>query len=368
MLLNLRFTRTTKENKMDRIRKNISVTIQLADQLQEDIRRRNLRPGDSYLTTRGARQFLGVGGTEANQALQLLEKRQIIRRTQRTGSVILTPPKSCSTEIARIHFLFPEFYYRTQGVSYDGFLFGIQSVFPTASVSLHLVSRDGEQIEAMIHNTMTRNGMDAFVLCSVPFEIQKAVAQIGFPAVIWGGTAYHGIKNIPYVEIDNHDAVVKLVRYLEERGAKRIATLMWEYFMPGNQQAFDAILSLLGNSAPIRFLVPDHDHTVVAVRDILCSEPSVDAFLCLTSNQAEAVVDALKSLGRPIDSIEIGVLHSHTKRSDLPKFTHVRCVPTPEEIGQKLASMLRQQHLGNSPKNETIPMELVTISRDRAGR
>ena len=345
---------------MQRISKNISETVQLADRLMDDISFRNLQPGDGYFTARDARNFLGVGGTAANRALQLLEKRQIIRRTQRSGSVILAPPKPCSMEITRIHFLFPEFYYRTQGVSYDGILFGLQAVFPTASVSLCLVSRDGERIEAMIHHAMTSTGLDVFVLSSVPFEIQKAVAETKFPVVTWGA-AYQGIKNLPQLDVDHQDMTTQLVRHLQGRGAKRIATLMWETFMPGNQRSFDTILSLLGNSAPIRFLVPDHDHTVVAVRDILCSEPSVDAFLCLTSNQAEAVVDALKSLGRPKDSVEIGVLHSHTKRDDPQKFTHVRCALPPEEIGQKLASMLREQLDGNFPKNAVLPIELVTV-------
>ena len=343
--------------------KTITRTVQLADRLVADIQHRKLRPGDIYLTTLEAARYLGVAGASANRALQLLEKLQIIRRSQGLASVILEPPKLDSKDFTRINFLVPEIGLRTEGIRHDGFLFGLQEEFPAASVSLHLLPQGGyvERLESLIHQAMTSNGVDAFVLWSVPFEIQKAIAQTKFPAAVYG-TAYPGIENLPCLDSDYWDSVTKLVGHLRERGAKRIATLLRQFILGGgNQLIFNAILSILGNSAPICFLVSDHDLMVAAIRNILRDEPSVDAFLCLTTIQAEAVVDALKALGRPIESVEIAVLFEHTKRGTPPMFTHLKSVLTSEEIGRTLALMLREPYCGNSPKNEVIPTELVVV-------
>ena len=349
---------------MHRVSKNITETTQLADRLLEDIRCRNLVPGDSYFTTRDARQFLGVGGTAANRALQLLEKRRIIQRMQRRGAVILPPIKPHSTEIDRIHIMVPELFFRNEGFSNDGILFGIQTEFPTATVSHCLLAGDNnndvERVRQLVDSAVSNGGTDAFILASVPFEIQRAVARTGFPAIVFG-TAYRGMGDLPQLERDRRSAVELVTRHLQKRGAKRIAALMRQYIMPGDHQTFDTILSLLGNSAPIRFLAPDHDHIVAEVRDILRQEPSVDAFLCQTTNQAEAVVTALEKECRSVAEIGIGVLHSYSKRSDPPKFTHIRMVPTPEEIGRELASMLRERHYEYPMKNKVIPVELAVV-------
>jgi len=349
-------------DKMHRISKHISETTRLADRLLEDIRYRNLQPGDSYFTTRDARQFLGVGGTAANRALQLLEKRQVIRRIQRRGAVVLPAAKSHSTEIARIHIVVPELFYRREGFANDGILFGIQSEFPLATVSHCLLSGDNdvERIKHLVDQTMSTGGIDAFVLASVPFEIQRAVSRTDFPAVVFG-TAYQGIGDLPQLERDQQDAVAKVVCHLRNRGAKRIVALMRQFIMPGDQQTFEAILSLLGPSVLMRFLAPDHEHTVAMAQNILRQEPSVDAFLCQTQNQALAVMEAIQGSGRSFDEIGIGALLSFGRRNEPPKFPHIRMVSTPEEIGRKLASMLRERHDGRFPKNELIPVELVDV-------
>lgn len=348
---------------MQRISKSVTKTVGLADQLLEDIKRRDLKPGASYLTTQAARRFLGVGGTAANRALQLLEKRGIIERTQGKGAVILRPPSKEEAGISRVHILIPEIYFRTEGFGCDGILFGLQSEFPTAYVSHFLLLQDGDtqRIEKLIHDTIASGGTDAFVLASVPFEIQRAIARAGFPAVVYG-TAYRGIGDIPQLERDIRSGVVMMVDHLRSRGTQNIAVLLRQYLMPGDQLFFDAVMETLGGSTSIRFLAADKEHMEAEIIDILRRDRFVNAFLCQTTIQAEAVRSALKKEGLNRDDIRIGVLLSYAKRNEQPKFTHIQLVPSPEEIGRKIARILQMQHIGQTPKNQTIPVELVAVS------
>jgi hypothetical protein len=345
-----------------KINKKISETVSLADRLAEDIRCRNLQPGDIYLTTQDARKLLGVGGTAANLAMQLLEKRRILKRTQRRGAIILSPPQLNQTTLSRVHILVPELYYRTEGFGSDGILFGLQSMFPLANVSHCLLSQDGdaERVDRLIRRAIAEGGTDAFVLASVPFEIQRLIARTGFPAVVYG-TAYHGIGNLPQLERDQSSAVIQLVEHFQKHRANRIAVLMRQHIMPGDQQALNTIFSVLGVSSPIRFVASDQEHTIAEIRLILQNDPSVDAFLCQTTNQADAVLSALELEKRPIDKVKIGTMLSFAKRNETPKFTHIQLIPTPEEIGTKLAEMLQEQVLGHVPKNKTIPVELIVV-------
>jgi DNA-binding transcriptional regulator YhcF (GntR family) len=345
-----------------KINKKISETVSLADRLVEDIRFRNLQPGDIYLTTHDARKLLGVGGTAANHAMQLLEKRRIIKRTQRRGSIVLSPPQSSQTSISRIHILVPELYYRTEGFGNDGILFGLQGMFPLANVSHCLLSQDGnmERVDRLIHQTITEGGTDAFILASVSFEIQRLIAQTGFPTVVYG-TTYHGIGNLPQLERDQRGSVIQLVEYFRRCGTNQIAVLMRQHIMPGDQVILNTIFSVLGVSSPIRFVASDQEHTIAEVHIILRENPSVNAFLCQTTKQAEAVLSALELEKRPTNNIKIGALLSFAKRNEPQKFTHLQLVPTPEEIGIKLAELLQEQVLGHVPKNKTIPVKLVVI-------
>lgn len=345
---------------MQKISKSVSQTVQLADRLLEDIKRRNLSPGDPYFTTLDARRFLGVGGTIANRALQLLEKRQVIKRTQGRGAVILPPPVVAPGTIARLHILLPELYFRTEGFGSDGILFGVQSEMPSAYVSQCLLMPQGgtERIESLINRAIGSGGTDAFILASVPFETQRAVARTGFPAVVFG-TAYRGAGDLPQLERDLGGGVRLMIDHFRSRGCRKIATLLRQHIQPGDHEIFDVVLSTLGIGSPLRFLAQEKDHMIAEVRNILRTDPDVDAFLCQSTVHAEAVREALEREGRPADEMSIGVLFSYVKRNTPNPFTHIQMVPAPEEVGRELATMLRNSFRGKQPANRVIPIELV---------
>ena len=79
--------------------------LELAERLSADIRRRQLKPGDTYLTTAEAARLLGISTTTANRTLQLLTQRNVLARSQRKGSCVATPVSSAAAELRCVHLL-----------------------------------------------------------------------------------------------------------------------------------------------------------------------------------------------------------------------------------------------------------------------
>ena len=69
-------------------RRRTARIVDLANQIEADIRRRRLSPGDAYITTAETARMLRASGTTAHKALQVLVKRGVIERKQRRGAVI----------------------------------------------------------------------------------------------------------------------------------------------------------------------------------------------------------------------------------------------------------------------------------------
>jgi DNA-binding transcriptional MocR family regulator len=101
--------------------------VQLATRVEQDIRSRELRPGDPYINTEEVARMLGVTKLLANRAMQLLAKRRVLHRRQRKQVVIAEgilsmkrPPVRC------VHFLVQKDYLKTEGLLVDGVLVGMQ--------------------------------------------------------------------------------------------------------------------------------------------------------------------------------------------------------------------------------------------------
>src|SRR5262245_1982988 len=98
--------------------------VDVADQIVADIRRRKLRPGDSYLTTAETAHWLRVSGSTVNRALQLLAQRGVIQRRQRQGTLIAD--LESDSPLRRVHLVVREDHLRTEGLWADGVLLGLQ--------------------------------------------------------------------------------------------------------------------------------------------------------------------------------------------------------------------------------------------------
>src|SRR5436190_23623234 len=171
--------------------------VQLADRIEHDIRNRGLQPGDSYFNTADTAKMLKVGTASANRALQLLEQRQVLIRSQRRGTFV-TAPVGAKQATRRINVVIDQASLKTEGVLADGLLVGIQSAMPQAELRFRFTpaTDDTEFIEKLIHDSLQSPQREGFVLVRSSLTAQRLVANSGLPAVIHG-TAHPSIQGIP---------------------------------------------------------------------------------------------------------------------------------------------------------------------------
>lgn len=344
----------------DKKNKSLSRAIELADRLEADIARRRLKPGESYLTTLEASRFLGVAGASANLALQLLEKRQIIRRSQKKGSVILDPPIYGNLPIDHVRFLVHGRYYITEGVGGDGILLGIQSEMPTSTVSHCFLTPENEiqQVVKLVERAISAdNSADAFVLVRASYDTQKIIAKSGLPAVVYG-EVYRGIEGLSQIDHDHAAAIRLSTEYLQKRNRNRVAVFMRQHISPGEHRTFDTLLSIRSFTITLRFNPHDENNIECEARALLSQRKRPDAFLCQTLRQAECVQRVRKELKISKSSMDIVVLTTYLKRGETVPFPHIALSANPESLGRRLGSLLLQRSAGQCVQ-ETVPVRLI---------
>ena len=102
---------------MAALRKKVGKIVALAEQIEADIRTRELTPGDRYLSTVDTARMLRVDTTDVNKALQLLVKRGVLIRRQRVGAVIADSFNNPDDRrFGAIHFLMSDRAIRSEGL------------------------------------------------------------------------------------------------------------------------------------------------------------------------------------------------------------------------------------------------------------
>src|SRR5688572_1144561 len=92
--------------------------VRLADLIEKDIRDRRLRAGERYPSTPEIARKLGAATSTVNRALQLLVRRRVVARKQRSGTVVLSPGER--PRIAAIHIVVAKEAVETEGLFRDG--------------------------------------------------------------------------------------------------------------------------------------------------------------------------------------------------------------------------------------------------------
>src|SRR5437868_4868540 len=94
----------------------------LAAEIEADIVRRNLQPGDPYQSTIETARMLKTGMTSVNQAMRLLVKRNVLERRQRVGTFIGESAGNGrpAPELKRVHVLLYDHHLVDEGIFGSG--------------------------------------------------------------------------------------------------------------------------------------------------------------------------------------------------------------------------------------------------------
>lgn len=345
--------------------------VQLADQIEADIRRRQLKPGDPYLNTSETAQMLRVSTSAANRALQLLAQRSVLERRQRKGAFISKKYTATSpTTLKRVHILVPQSYMRNEGLLGDGVLVGIQGELPDAELQFNHLPRgaDSTYVSNFLSEIMRSNSTPkGLVLVRSSLASQRLVAGSGLPAVIYG-TPYPSILNLPWVDRDAATAGRLLTQDLLDHGYKRILVLMRSQQFPGDHSFMDEIRNtgsqagLAPDELVLRFLPPDPEAIRHETAAILQNAGNTFGIICKSEPLYDGAVQAIHSLGlEPQKDVRLNVCDVYRKPSERPPDFPCLHAETPTDaIGQILGEMLARQAAGERvhPESRIVPVEL----------
>lgn len=342
--------------------------IQLTNLLMEDIRSRQLQPGASYYTTAEASRFLNVAGGFANSALQLLEKRRIIKRSQRVGSIIQNIPERAIGEISHVTFFVYEHYFRKEGAGSGEILAGLQSELPGAIVEFSLlpVDREIDHVSRIVNRALKTNENDAFVLFSMSFDVQQIIARTGFPAVIFG-TPYPSITQLPYMDQNREDTHHQIIRHLRTRNRNKLVYLFRDMIHPGEKLSLKTIRRYpeFTKEVPVLFTTSNEEEIEAEIVDVFDSGYCPDAFICNSIVQAEMVEEVLLSKGlEPYRDADIVVTSYFLQRGSYAKYTHIEKGIDSGEIGKSLGRLLKDKLHGGPTHNVITPVNLVLCQRE----
>lgn len=349
---------------MSKTRHAVLKTIAMADRLEADIRRRNLRNGDPFLSTSEAAKVLEVSNGTANKVLQMLEKRRIIQRRQGKGATVLDMPEKVQYDIDRVHFLVHEQYLNSEGIGTDGVLLGLQPLLSSVSISLFFMQhgREEEQVRNLLKDSSGKN--DAFILVRAPYEVQRMIAENRSPAVI-NGVRYAGIETLSCLDRD-HVQVARLVgEYARKRNRSRPAVLARHIVQPGDHVFFNALDRRI-LSWSVHFLPMDKEAVKAECHELLegRSETRVevpDLFVCQTRFHYEAVLEVLEERnpekGRDVDILVTQYFYMPGKEESV--FSHITTDLTGIDIGRRLGELLLAATRHESVVSEKIPVHLV---------
>ena len=341
---------------------------ELADQLLGDILSRNLRPGDRYLTTVAASKMLGVGNGAANRALQLLERRSIIRRQQRSGAFIYQLPNGSERPLLRrVHFLVHQKFLRTEGVGNDGLLIGMQEELPGVNVQISFLPPGDESsfVEELINDALKSSSVDGFVLARASCETQRMMADSGLPVVVFGGI-YPGVGKLARLDRDMRAVGKLLTQHLLDQGHRRIAYLNRQLVMPGDHETIDSVVATLAaaglpmNALAMRCLPADSPVCTAEIEQLLQREERPTGFICRTTRIAEAVQMAIERVATgEQDRFGVTVCDYYLRPHERAEYVFPRPLGTTEDQGHHLAKLLARQARGNPETSAVlIPVTL----------
>lgn len=228
--------------------KQIEKVVSLADEIHRDIRKRKLKPGDRYLTTLKLAKQLQVDTGLANQALQLLVKRQVLERRQRKGTFIAqpAPETACAAAPGRIQMLVCGRHPEVESMLGTAVVLGLQSVLPQTEIQLQFFpeQQELEGLQQTVEQAMRSPDQEAFVLIASTVEMQRLMAASGLTTVVFG-SLYASITGLSSLDLDHRQAGRLAAEHCLAVGHQRLLLLARQRILPGDHLMIEGMQAVL---------------------------------------------------------------------------------------------------------------------------
>jgi len=217
--------------------------VELAQRIEDDIRRRGLKPGDPYINTGQTARMLHVNTNAANRALRLLVQRGLLQRKQRKGTFITEPELDrTALPLHRVHWLVHRNYLKTEGLLADGTVVGMQGELGNAELQFNFMPGRGDEeyVRKLLGEATRSSDMEGFVLIRSSLGVQRLVANSGLPAVV-GGMLFPSVPPLPWVDSDNRMMGRLLAEWVLRASHGRVLALVRDRVLAGDYPYLDGI-------------------------------------------------------------------------------------------------------------------------------
>lgn len=359
---------------IDRFRYMPSQVTTLVAQLEDDIRRRGLRPGDRYLTAIEVGKLLDVSPMTANRAMKILADRALLVRHRSRGTFV--GPGAAPAEVEphpfdAVHLLIALDYRQSALGSSDSLVEAFTEALPGAAVELHFIPEQS----ALRYTTILLERFSAesapsshgIVLVRCSRSVQALVADATIPAVVYG-QAYNGIA-LSSLEHDQSAIGRQMASYALERGRRTFAIITHSRWRRGDNLMLDAVTETLAQSEigigdlQIRSILPDQDAVREAFHEIFDAKSPPTALLCRSDHFATIGCQVISELGLKL-GIDVDVISGGQDQAGMAQpFARLVSTQTIRQQARGLADLLLRAGKQEPPQRINIPVQLELPAR-----
>ena len=353
---------------MQHAKKSVGRILELAERIESDIRERNLKAGDRYYNTVEAAKMLRVDTAVMNRALQLLVKRNVIVRRQRSGTFIAEGPSAADRPVLqRVHLLVGDSYPQNEGWLTSEVMMDLQGELPGVGIEWHSVPTATEEdyLRQTIHEGLKSPLSEGFVLTRASLTMQRMMAASGLPVALFGRPCA-SLPDLPYIERDQDQIGRLLAEYLVDRGHRRIALFMRQRVLRGDHLMMDGARAVAGREeiAADRFSIhcmpQDEDEIGYVVRELLLDRDHPPGLIVRSPMMAEVIMETIHAMGWRLHE-EVSLVVSDYFGSAEPPYPYIEPEDGTDRQAVRLGRLIWRLACGKTIEGEEkrVPVQLT---------
>lgn len=277
----------------------------VAERLHDDMNRRNLRPGDRYMTAAQASEWLAASPVTVNRAMQILADQNLLVRRRSRGTYVGPEFRANGHEprlIDVLHLVMAMDYHESRTTDSDKLVDAIQVALPGVTVEIHYIPSADElqRTERVVKRIKESDVIEGVILIRGSRDAQKLMQHPGLPAVVYG-QVYPGIS-LSCVRHDQ-DAVGRLMaEHALMQGHRQFALLAHNRWIHGDNLMVAGLTKRLSGAGialdhlRIRSVLCDREVLTETVEEFRRDTDPPTAFFCRSDSYAEGVVEVLQRL------------------------------------------------------------------------
>ncbi len=345
--------------------------LELAKSLEDDIRRRDLKAGDPYLTTADCARILEVNTSSANKALQFLSVKQLLHRSPKSGTHILRRPGGVAKKaVQRITLLVEMVTVSLSTAAYDDILIGLQSEFPFGEVGVKILPRSGRItfVMKLLQAALKKGDTESFVLVTGSADIQRLFIKSGLPTILFG-YPQPSITELPFIDRDSFAAGRLLAQSLLHRQSRSLMILMRERLLPRDHLLVDGVLTEAthhGMSLKSIFFrsVEEDDQSVRAEVATFLKRHKPPYGLLVQSGRLALSAEPVIRLECRSEKHAIAIADCAFQHPIMSRQLHLRFSNTYKEIGRQIGRLLQKTIANKVATGESVTLPVRVQAPD----